>query len=195
MKQTTKDKILYAALTEFADKGYKLASTNTIHQLAGVSKGAIYSYFTSKADLFYHLFEKALTDLVEALGKVRYEADSVFDKIVYLSLWKIHYFHDRPKESALLMEAFANPPPPVKDKIFSHYEQLTLLTLENLFQEIDMNEFDSSYSKSEVIHFLKMALNGLQSEYIKADLTVEKLYQVKEESMKYINTLLKGMKK
>ena len=49
-----KDRILEAALIEFADKGYKKASTNTIVREAGVSKGLLFHYYKSKKDL-YHL--------------------------------------------------------------------------------------------------------------------------------------------
>jgi AcrR family transcriptional regulator len=44
-----------AALAEFIDKGYELASINTILQAAGMSKGQFYYHFKNKEDLYLAL--------------------------------------------------------------------------------------------------------------------------------------------
>ncbi|MEM5780278.1 MAG: TetR/AcrR family transcriptional regulator, partial [Lawsonibacter sp.] len=55
LKQEKRDVIINAALTEFAAKGYDLASTNGMVKAAGISKGALFHYFASKKDLFLFL--------------------------------------------------------------------------------------------------------------------------------------------
>jgi len=45
-------RIIDAALREFADKGYKQASTNTIAANAQIGKGMLFYYFGSKEELF-----------------------------------------------------------------------------------------------------------------------------------------------
>ena len=45
-----KDKIIKGAIEEFAENGYKAASTNSICKKAKVSKGLIYYYFKSKEE-------------------------------------------------------------------------------------------------------------------------------------------------
>jgi AcrR family transcriptional regulator len=57
--QEKQDAILNAALYEFADKGFDLASTNEITGSAGISKGALFHYFGSKEDLFFYLVDVA----------------------------------------------------------------------------------------------------------------------------------------
>jgi len=52
-----KNRILEAALIEFADKGYKKASTNTIVREANVSKGLLFHYFISKRDLYILIYK------------------------------------------------------------------------------------------------------------------------------------------
>lgn len=42
------DRILNAALKEFAQKGYQNASTNEIVKEAGISKGLLFHYFNNK---------------------------------------------------------------------------------------------------------------------------------------------------
>jgi AcrR family transcriptional regulator len=50
-------RIIEAALKEFADKGFKKASTNTIAAEAQVGKGMLFYYFGSKEELFDFLCE------------------------------------------------------------------------------------------------------------------------------------------
>ena len=51
-KTARPDEIITAALEEFADKGFAAARLDDIARRAGVSKGALYLYFDTKADLF-----------------------------------------------------------------------------------------------------------------------------------------------
>lgn len=50
-------RILDAAAQIFARKGYKASLISDISDVAGVGKGTIYQYFSSKQDLFYAVFE------------------------------------------------------------------------------------------------------------------------------------------
>lgn len=55
LNEEKRDRIINAALQEFASKGFALASTNEIVKKAGISKGALFHYFTSKEDLYQFL--------------------------------------------------------------------------------------------------------------------------------------------
>lgn len=48
-------RILYAALAEFADHGFHDASLNRVIEAAGISKGSLYYYFDGKEDLYAHV--------------------------------------------------------------------------------------------------------------------------------------------
>jgi AcrR family transcriptional regulator len=50
-KEVAKSKIIQAARQVFAKKGYHDATMDDVAKEVGVSKGALYSYFTSKEDL------------------------------------------------------------------------------------------------------------------------------------------------
>ena len=43
-----KERVVAAALGEFADKGYQQASLNTMVAASGIAKGSIYQYFKDK---------------------------------------------------------------------------------------------------------------------------------------------------
>jgi AcrR family transcriptional regulator len=55
------DEVLRAALELFAAQGYANTSVQQIVQAAGVTKGAMYHYFTSKDDLLFAIYERMLS--------------------------------------------------------------------------------------------------------------------------------------
>ncbi|RJX29690.1 MAG: TetR/AcrR family transcriptional regulator [Desulfurivibrio sp.] len=52
------EKIVAAAVREFARHGYRKASSNTIVREAGIAKGSLYQYFRNKEVLFVFIFER-----------------------------------------------------------------------------------------------------------------------------------------
>jgi len=68
-------KIFKAALNEFANKGYSMASTNSICKAANISKGSIFQYFSTKEDLFFFIVRKALSEVIKVY-KADYQLDT-----------------------------------------------------------------------------------------------------------------------
>lgn len=70
----TRSRLLDAAAEEFAEKGFAGASLDGIAERAGRTKGAVYSNFDNKADLFIALLDRYLdagfADLEARLAKV-----------------------------------------------------------------------------------------------------------------------------
>lgn len=62
-KQSTKEKILDAALDVFSEKGFHLATVDEIAECAGVGKGTLYRYFANKETLFHELVRLRLEEL------------------------------------------------------------------------------------------------------------------------------------
>lgn len=74
-KSTSREQLLDAAAKVFAERGYRGASVEAIAAAAGVTKGALYWNFESKADLFFSLLEervdqrlRVLLDAAEAIA-------------------------------------------------------------------------------------------------------------------------------
>jgi len=67
----TRDRILAAALAEFAGRGYAAVSIEEIAEAAGVTKGAVYYWFADKddlgRDLQHELYERLATQALAAL--------------------------------------------------------------------------------------------------------------------------------
>jgi AcrR family transcriptional regulator len=61
-REQTRERLLAAAGTVFAERGYMQASLDEISATAGLTKGAIYSNFGSKDELFYALMSSQIND-------------------------------------------------------------------------------------------------------------------------------------
>ena len=59
-REQTRERLLDAASEVFARRGYGAASLDDVAEAAGYTKGAVYSNFASKADLFMALLERRI---------------------------------------------------------------------------------------------------------------------------------------
>jgi len=91
-KEEAKSRILDAANKVFAERGYHEATMDDIAKRLGVSKGAIYLYFSSKEDLFEEMCRTAPQAFKEILfssfrdeGNPIQSATQFFDKMLKLS--------------------------------------------------------------------------------------------------------------
>jgi AcrR family transcriptional regulator len=66
-RQQTRDHLLAAAAQVFAERGFHAASLDEVAATAGFSKGAVYSNFKNKEDLFLALFKANYDREMEAL--------------------------------------------------------------------------------------------------------------------------------
>jgi TetR/AcrR family transcriptional regulator len=74
IKEKTRTRLLTAATSEFAAKGYNGANINSISQSAGFAKGTVYNHFESKRGLMLELIQEiAAAHLAFIAERVRSE--------------------------------------------------------------------------------------------------------------------------
>ncbi len=80
------EKVFEAAVGEFASKGYRSASMNSLVKAAGISKGSIFQYFKSKRNLFDGVVEIATDRVKLYLKQVRDETAEMnfFARLEYM---------------------------------------------------------------------------------------------------------------
>ncbi|MFP3868822.1 MAG: TetR/AcrR family transcriptional regulator [Desulfobacteraceae bacterium] len=71
LPQAKQDKIVAAALAEFADKGYQQASINVMVSTTGIAKGSMYQYFRDKKGIFLYIFEFAISLVRRTLVQIK----------------------------------------------------------------------------------------------------------------------------
>jgi AcrR family transcriptional regulator len=68
-----RDRILEAAVEEFAEHGFRMASMNRMVQRLGIAKGSLFQYFGSKEGLFRFIFDHAVALVRQTLRSVKAE--------------------------------------------------------------------------------------------------------------------------
>jgi AcrR family transcriptional regulator len=80
-REQTRQELLSAAEACFVSRGFHASSVDEVAERAGYTKGAVYSNFASKEDLFFAVYERrverALTEVVPGLRKAG--AEHAFD--------------------------------------------------------------------------------------------------------------------
>ena len=69
------ERILDAAIDEFSRCGYEKASINRMVGRLGIAKGSIFQYFGSKKNLYFHIFEHAVSLVKKRLKGVKSETE------------------------------------------------------------------------------------------------------------------------
>ena len=101
------ERILSTAYNEFLEKGYAQASTNTIIQRAGISKGLLFYYFGSKAGLYKFLMKESTRRIAsETLPDLPDENADVFALIKSIVRTKITVCLRYPKETNFIISAW-----------------------------------------------------------------------------------------
>lgn len=95
-KQSTKDKILDAALEVFSEKGFHSATVDEIAEQAGLGKGTLYRYFANKETLFNELVRLRLEELERNAWAVFDGQDDVLTMIhKYLHTYFAFFDHNQ----------------------------------------------------------------------------------------------------
>src|SRR3954470_22867885 len=65
--EATRDALLAAARSLFAERGYAEVGTEEVVRRAGVTRGALYHYFRDKQDLFRAVFEQTEAEIMQTI--------------------------------------------------------------------------------------------------------------------------------
>jgi AcrR family transcriptional regulator len=103
--QETRDKLIEAAVRVFAERGYEGARVSDITRAAGLSSGAIYAHYKSKAELLVDAIRAhGPNEVTRLLAGGEGSRASVADLLVRLGG---SLEHRDPTQSSLLLEAIA----------------------------------------------------------------------------------------
>ncbi len=126
MTEDKKKLLLDVALEHFAAFGYEKASTNQMIRQAGISKGILFHYFSSKKQLYAAALDRAL-EKIAAYRKAEPSDDSsdLFESIINTGYRKIYFYLQEPDTYKLLVGAFSEPVPyDVKDVIAERMQRM-----------------------------------------------------------------------
>ena len=160
LDEEKRERVLSAAINEFADKNYGNASMNMVVKAAGISKGALFKYFNSKAGLFAYVYRMALGRVKDYLRQVRDEsaAEDFFSRLEKVMLAGLDFIHNHPGLAAIYYRIVFTGDSPYKREIVEEVHRESLEFIESLIKKgIERGELRSDLD-SELSAFLVEAV-------------------------------------
>ena len=160
-----KKTILNAALEEFAEHGYKNASTNRIVKKASIGKGMLFYYFNTKKDLFNYLVEFAIDYINdEYVNKIDEIESDFIEKFKQAAKIKLKAYHINPHVFNFIGIIYINEDVELTEEI-----NLKLMNLEDsgfskIFTNLDKSLFRDDLDPDEVIRLIHLTFLGYEKE-------------------------------
>jgi len=115
------ERVLTAALAEFADQGYHQASLNRMVAQAGIAKGSLYQYFPNKEGIFAYIFRYALKVVRRTLTTVKEETleENFFVRLEKSLLAGVAFSREHPRIFSLYLKIQLDKHVPFRDEFLS----------------------------------------------------------------------------
>ena len=160
-----KEKIIKAAIEEFAENGYKAASTNSICKKANVSKGLIYYYFKSKEEIYLNALKFAIDRFKENVSIEINEKDKF--GIDYISEYfdtKFKFFRENPLYSMLIANSLAYYNLEGAIKLSEEFQNYNNNLIYEVIKSIDINP---KFDREKAFELIKMIGEKLEEKHMK----------------------------
>lgn len=200
LPEEKKKRILDACIEEFALNGYDKASTNVIVKNADISKGLLFHYFKNKRNLFLYIFDHCVNLLVDSYYSARQnEPKDVFERMVWVSIYKIKMAHKNPLINKLIFKAIYNTPEELKEELTEKYTSMYAKYMPTFLEGIDTSKFRKDIKPEKAIEFITICMDGIANKYLQkyknmsADELMKDLEKIMEEYNEYMDILKNGL--
>jgi len=195
LPQERRQAILNAAFDEFGAHGYDDASTNAIVSAAGISKGTLFNYFGSKAELFQTLVKTAL-DLVSTtyLSQLDHTERDFLKKYLQATQVKYRAYHAHPHEFNFFAGVFLyDSKDSAARKAAKHMEQMRFEAEAYFRQNNDTSLFVAELDPSQAIRLMQYCLDGYERDMMRDlrqhSLTMERSEALWDDFYRYLDQL------
>ena len=128
----TRQRLLEAAATEFASKGYVGANVNHISQAAGLAKGTLYNYFASKHGLMLGLIDTVSSAHTEAvLQQVELEQDPA-RRLECFFRAGFAFVEQHPAQARVIVNAVYGHDAEIRERVYHAYARLFTLIAQDV---------------------------------------------------------------
>jgi TetR/AcrR family transcriptional regulator len=203
LTQEEQNRVINAALNEFAEKDFETASLNNIIARAGISKGSMYHYFANKEDLYSYLIkrvldtkEKFLKEALAGLGKPLSEM-SFFENLECQMVASVDFAVKYYREHQISVHLQNMAEGPFKERLFGDLSRAFEDYVKVMVDEaIKAGEIRDDFDRNFVIRILKFTLLHFIDIYPDfEDFMIGDSKALKEETLKLSAFLKNGLQK
>ncbi len=162
------DRILNAAMKEFAQKGFEKASTNEIVKEAEISKGLLFHYFKDKKNLFLFLYDHCIdVSTNEFYKKINLDEKDFFIRLNQMCIIKFELLNKYPEMFRFIETAYMETSKSVKKELDERKEKLIKINSIKVFEGIDLSKFKEDIDVKKAINAIIWTFQGLGDEALK----------------------------
>jgi TetR/AcrR family transcriptional regulator len=159
--------ILNAALEEFVQYGYDLASTNRMVERAGIAKGALFKYFSTKEALFLFLCEQCSEEVAQVVTEASPESEQdFFGTLKAMAVKEIILSMEKPELFTLFQHMANHPEHPVYKQALQKDHEKSREMSYYLVTALARNPLQQDVSLERVLLVVTWVLEGLKQKIL-----------------------------
>ena len=165
LEESKRQRILNAALKEFAENGYEQASTNRIVKNAGIGKGMLFYYFNNKKELYQYLIDYSMDVTVnEFLNLIDTTESDFIDRMKQVSELKMNLISDNPDIMNFMGTLILTQELELPEDLITRMGELKKLGNAKLYDNIDTSLFRDDVDVNKIYQLIKWSIEGYQNE-------------------------------
>ena len=173
------NRILNAAINEFAEKGYENASTNEIVKEAGISKGLLFHYFKNKKQLFLFLYDYCIdVSMTEFYKKIDLKERDFFVRLRQIHLIKAELLNKYPKMLKFIEVANMEKSSDIENDLNVINKEELESASKRVFDGIDLSKFRDGIDIEKAINVVIWSFQGFNAKVLE---------EAKSSSSKQVN--------
>lgn len=192
LPQEKQNRILNAALKEFAACGYKSASTIEIARDAGISKALLFHYFHNKMELYLFLYRHCVSYVAAELGGIGLESEHDFFGLLLRSqdckcgiMARYRYLFD------FLVRAFREEDPEICRSLRECGEPMVSGSLSAFLERIDRGKFREGVDADLLLKMLLWCGDGcMREKFRQPDVDPNEINREFSEILRMLRNLL-----
>lgn len=159
LDSSKQDRILNAAMKEFAGRGYELASTNEIVKEAGISKGLLFHYFTNKKQLYLYCYDYSVeVSMREFYQKLDRSITDFIDRLRQISQMKLEVLANYPEMFHFIESAYTETSPDVRQELETRLAAFMGGESLKIMDGIDYSSFREDVDLQQMIQIMMWTL-------------------------------------
>jgi len=165
---SAKEKIVNAAIKIFSQCGYEKTSTNQIAAEAGVSKGLVFHYFSTKKELFLSVYRQAvLIYIMEICEKLDPDQRDFLLRIQALILLKFELMKKHPEIFDFIKTAYLETSLQVKEEIAALNRDLLDQSFGLVYENIDYSLFKPDLDRKSALATMLYTLEKWSENFVR----------------------------
>jgi TetR/AcrR family transcriptional regulator len=182
LSEKKKQRVIKSCIEEFSEHGYESSSMDGIIRRAGISKGGLYQYVSSKEELFMFIVDYTYSSLYDYLKhRVSVELEvlpaDLLDRLKHVSELAIDFYIDHPKFVSLIARTSnisnENIAIGVQDIFRYHFLEL--------FGDVDTSRL--GYSKEQILELAMWLLFKTRFDFLNEIKTEKDPVKIKQDYM------------